>query len=327
MAADPSGVEIVMEFRHLQSFLAIADELHFGRAAAKLHLTQPSLSQQLQRLERTLGVELVARTSHEVRLTQAGRAFETQARTIVTQMHKAAETAREAAAGRSGTVNVGYNFLAGQHILPATLANMTRDFPDVTVGLWEKRTGPQLAELAAGTLDIALVYGRPVTPDLKCRRLLRVPMVAVVGRGHRWAGRPGVPFAELADQPCVLFEREQCPAMYDEILAAAQRSGIALNVAHMVDDPSATAIVVSVKPLVGFASMSRGLSAGSATLGVRPVVVPLYDPVPMIELYAVWRAGDRTPVVEAFLDCMDAARPFHAPGEPQAGIVPAGIGH
>ncbi|MEU5695097.1 LysR family transcriptional regulator [Actinosynnema sp. NPDC020468] len=306
-----------MEFRHLQSFLAIADELHFGRAAARLHLTQPSLSQQLQRLERTLGVELVARTSHEVRLTQAGRAFETQARTIVTQVQKAAQTAREAAAGKTGTVNIGYNFLAGQHILPTTLAKMTTDYPDVTVGLWEKRTGPQLAELAAGTLDVALVYGRPVTSEFQYRRLLQVPMVAVVGQGHKWAGRPGVPFAELAHQACILFDREQCPAMYDAILSAAQRSGIALNVAYTVDDPSATAIVVSVKPLVGFASMSRGLSAGSAALGVRPVVVQLYDPVPMIELYAVWRSDGHTPLVEAFLDCMDAARPFHAPGEPR----------
>ena len=84
-----------MEFRHMVSFLAIAEELHFGRAAAKLHLTQPSLSLQLQRLEKALGVELVARTSHEVRLTAAGRAFEVQARTIVAQMDKAALTARK----------------------------------------------------------------------------------------------------------------------------------------------------------------------------------------------------------------------------------------
>src|SRR5437588_3546458 len=163
------GAEVVMEFRHLLSFLAIADELHFGRAAAKLHLTQPSLSQQLQRLERTLGVELVARTSHEVRLTQAGRAFEAQARTIVGQMQKAAQTAREAAAGRTGMINVGYNFPAGQHVLPVTLAKMAADYPKVTVALWEKRTGPQLAALAAGELDVALVYGHPMTAEFQYR--------------------------------------------------------------------------------------------------------------------------------------------------------------
>ncbi|MEU8782759.1 LysR family transcriptional regulator [Streptomyces sp. NPDC048637] len=306
-----------MEFRHLASFLAIAEELHFGRAASKLHLTQPSLSQQLQRLEKTLGVELVARTSHEVRLTQAGRAFEMQARTIVAQVDKAALTAREAAAGRTGTINVGYNFPAGQHVLPTTLAKMSADFPDVTVGLCEQRTGPQLHALAAGDLDVALVYGHPVTSEFRYRRLLQVPLVAVVGQGHRWAGRPGVPFAEVAHHPCILFARDQCPAMYDAILASAQRCGISLNVAHTLNDPGATAIVVSVKPLVGFASISRGLSVGSHAGGTRPAVVQLYDPVPTIDLCAVWRAVDGSPLVEAFLDCMEAVRPFDCPGTAQ----------
>ncbi|TNC24165.1 LysR family transcriptional regulator [Amycolatopsis alkalitolerans] len=311
-----------MEFRHLVSFLAIAEELHFGRAAARLHLTQPSLSQQLQRLERTLGVELVARTSHEVRLTSAGRAFEVEARAIVTQMDKAALSAREAAAGRTGTVRVGYNFPAGQHILPATLARMHAELPDVTVRLEEKRTGPQLQALADGDLDIALVYGRPVTSDFQYRRLLRLPMVAVVGPGHKWAGRPGVPFAELAQHPCILFGREQCPAMYDAILSAAERTGIRLNVAHVVDDPGATGILVSVKPLVGFASASRGVLAGAAAGGVRPVPVPLYNPVPMIDLYVVWRDGEPNRLQAAFLDCIDAVGPFEGPGaEPRAAEV------
>jgi DNA-binding transcriptional LysR family regulator len=302
-----------MEFRHVVSFLAIAEELHFGRAAAKLHLTQPSLSLQLQRLERTLGVELVARTSHEVRLTAAGRAFEVQARTIVAQMDKAALTAREAAAGRSGTVNVGYNFPAGQHVLPAALAKMSTAYPNVAVELAEKRTGPQLAALSSGELDIALVYGRPITSEFGYRRLLRVQLVAVVGQDHRWAGRPGVPFAEVAQHECILFDRGQCPAMYDAILSAAQRCGITLNVAQVLDDPGATAIVVSIKPVIGFASMSRGLSASADARRVRPVVVQLYDPVPVIDLYAVWRTGDDNPLVEVFLECIEAVRPFDAP--------------
>ncbi|MTD58235.1 LysR substrate-binding domain-containing protein [Amycolatopsis pithecellobii] len=302
-----------MEFRHLVSFLAIAEELHFGRAAARLHLTQPSLSQQLQRLERTLGVELVARTSHEVRLTSAGRAFEVEARAIVSQVDKAAQCAREAAAGRTGTVRVGYNFPAGQHILPMTLAKMHAEFPDVMVRLEEKRTGPQLQALADGELDIALVYGRPVTSDFQYRRLLRLPMVAVVGQGHKWAGRPGVPFAELAHQPCILFAREQSPAMYDAILSAAERTGIRLNVANVVDDPGATGILVSVKPLVGFASASRGMFAGAAAGGVRPVPVPLYQPVPMVDLYVVWREGEPTRLQTSFLDCLEAVGPFDVP--------------
>lgn len=312
-----------MEFRHLVSFLAIAEDLHFGRAAARLHLTQPSLSQQLQRLERTLGVELVVRSPHEVRLTSAGRALEVEARAIVARMEKAAHSAREAAAGRTGTIYVGYNFPAGQHILPATLAKMHAEFPGVTVKLEEKRTGPQLSSLAEGTLDIALVYGRPVTSDFQYRRLLRLPMIAVVGPGHKWAGRPGVPFAELSRQPCILFEREQSPAMYDAILSAAEQTGIRLNVAHVMDDPNATAIMVSVRPLVGFASVSRGLLAGVAPGGVRPVPVQLYDPVPTLDLYVVWRDRDNNPLREAFLDSLDAVGPFKSPSLTRAEPHPA----
>jgi DNA-binding transcriptional LysR family regulator len=186
------------------------------------------------------------------------------------------------------------------------------------VGLSEKRTGPQLAALSSGELDVALVYGRPVTSEFAHHRLLRVQLVAVVGQDHRWAGRPGVPFAEIAQHQCILFDREQCPAMYDAILSSAQRCGITLNVSDNLDDSEATAIVVSVKPLVGFASMSRGLSVSSDARRVRPVVVQLYDPVPVIDLYAVWRAGDDNPLVDIFLACIEAVRPFDAPGAGRA---------
>jgi DNA-binding transcriptional LysR family regulator len=302
-----------VELRHLESFLAIAEELHFGKAAARLHLTQPSLSQQLQRLERNLGVELVSRTSHEVRLTAAGEAFEVEVRRVLHQVRKAASTARDAAAGRSGTIEVGYNFPAGQHIVPVTLAKMQERYPDVGVGLREMRTGPQLAALADGKLDLALVYGRPTTPGFQYRTLMEVPLVAVVGQAHRLAGRPRVAFAELANQPCILFERDQCPAMYDAILGAAGVSGIPLNVVDKVDDPSATAILVSVRPVVGFASASRGLYAGLTSTSLRSVAVPLFNPVPAIELHAVWRSSGASPLVSAFLECIDATRPFQVP--------------
>jgi DNA-binding transcriptional LysR family regulator len=290
-----------VEFRHLESFLAIAEELHFGRAAARLHLAQPSLTQQLQRLERNVGAELVARTSHEVRLTPAGQVFQEHARAIVAQVHKAAQTARDAAAGRSGTINVGYNFVAGQHILPAALAKMYSEYPDVGLTLHEMRTGPQLRALQAGDVDVAMVYGRPVGAEFACRPLLQLPLVAVVGPGHKWANRPRVAFRELAHEPCILFAREQCPAMYDTIYAAAARSGITLNVEYEIDDPGAVAIVTSIKPVVGFASALRG---GHVFGTVRPV--KLYEPTPTIDLHVVWMTDKLSPLTEAFLDSIES---------------------
>ncbi|PXY36182.1 LysR family transcriptional regulator [Prauserella flavalba] len=289
-----------MELRHLISFLALAEELHFGRAAARLHLAQPSLSQHLRRLERSVGAELVARNSHEVRLTPAGHAFLDLARDIIAKVEQAGQAARAAAAGRAGTLRVGYNFPAGQRVLPAALAELDRRHPAIDVEMRELRTGPQLAALTEGRLDLAMVYGKPSSTSLHSRRLLRVPLVAVVGHQHRWAGRDRVPFSELAGEPCVLFRRAQSAAMYDTIVTAARASGIRLTIAEEVDDPGATAILAAVRPVVGFASAARGGLGGT-----RTTAVALYDPVPVLDVHAVW-SDEANPLVAAFLDCLPA---------------------
>ncbi|MGW2662909.1 LysR family transcriptional regulator [Nocardia tengchongensis] len=298
-----------MELRLLASFVAVAEELHFGRAAARLHLAQPSLSQQIQRLERSVGVQLVERSSHQVNLTPAGEVLRDLARNILSQTEEARSTVREVALGRAGTLRIGYNFAAGQRILPSALARMNAILPNVTINMIEQRTGPQLAALSSGALDVGLVYGRPAATEFHSRPLLQVPLVAVVGRGHSWARRSSTSFAELASQSCILFERQQCPAMFDAIHHAAERSGIKLNIEHQLDDPNATAIMVSVKPMVGFASSVR---AGAApTVGhSQTVTVALHDPVPTVELCVVWRADDTRPIVRSFLGCIESARPL-----------------
>ncbi len=291
------------------SFLAIAEELHFGRAAARLHLAQPSLSQQLQRLEREVGVELVSRTSHAVRLTPAGEAFRTEAERIVGHAARAIEAAKAAARGRSGTVTVGFNFPAGLSVLPPTLARLAADHPKVQAQLWERRSGPQVEALLHDELDIGFVYGRPRVAQLRSRELLSLPVVAVVGPQHPLAGRGSVPVGELGEQPCVLFRRAQSPALHDAITHAAARAGTELDVAEEVDDPLGTAVVVAARPLMGFASAARAGRAGAQGL----VSVALTDPVPRVSLHAVWRGDDASPVLDAFLGSLAAAGPFSPP--------------
>ncbi|MCD0453039.1 LysR substrate-binding domain-containing protein [Actinocorallia sp. API 0066] len=288
-----------MELRHVRAFLVLAEELHFGRAAARLHIAQPSLSQQIRRLERDVGVELVRRTSHEVGLTAAGAVFRDEAVEIVRRVERAEEAARAVAEGRRGLVRVGYNLPAGKRVLPGTLGRLAERCPGIEVEMRELRTGPQLAALQEGRLDVALVYGRPASRELRSRLLLRVPLVAVVGVGHRWARLEGVPFRELKEERCVLFRRAQSSAMYDAIMGAARDAGIELSVVEVVDDPGATAIITEVRPVVGFASALRGRAE-------RTVPVRLYDPVPILDVCAVWRA-DPGPLVTAFLGCLPAA--------------------
>lgn len=295
-----------MEFRYLRSFLAIAEELHFGRAAQRLHIAQPSLSQQLQRLERDVGVELVRRNPHEVRLTPAGEAFREEARRILDQVDRAVAAAHAVASGRAGTLNIGFNFPAGQDVLPAALAGLNAEHPRVQTQLWERRTGPQVEGVLSGELDVAFVYGRPVSPHLSSTELMTVPIVVVVGERHPWAGRDTVPLRMLDRQPCLLFHREQSPAMHDAIMGAADQADIKLTVTAEVDDPVATGVLVSARQVIGFASASRAARAPAQGL----VAVPLTDPCPTLALHVVWRTEDRSPLVEALLSALDAAGPF-----------------
>lgn len=296
-----------MELRYLVSFLALAEELHFGRAAAKLHLTQPSLSQQLQRLERRLGIVLVTRSSHEVRLTPAGEAFREHARAIVEKLDRATRAARASAEGRSGTIRVGYNLSAWRDVLPRVLSVMHARFPEIVVELSEQRSGAQLAALREGELDVAFAYDDATEAELSQRRLMRVPIVALVGVHHPWAERRRVDFAELAGQQCVLFAREQSPAMYDTIVATAENLGVVLDVGHRVDDLGATAIVVATRPVVAFVSAHRGEHESAGGLG--SVAVAFAEPAPTVDLRAVWRVADNPSPVQAFLACLDDVCP------------------
>lgn len=289
-----------MELRHLESFLAIADELHFGRAAARLHLSQPSCSEHLRRLERAVGVRLVDRGPHRVALTEAGDVFRGEAVRLVAELRAAAALARQVGAGHAGTVRVGFNYPAGRRVLPGTLHRMATAHPKLRPVLTELRSGPQLAGVAAGDLDVALVFGTPDDPCLAHRSAFRTPLVGLVGPGHPLAGRRRVRFAELAPHPCVLFRRELSPASHDALTGAARAAGVALDVADEVDDSLATAMVVATGTVVGFASAIRAEDA--ATLGLT--AVPLVDPEPVLDVSVVWRAHGARPAASTFLSCL-----------------------
>jgi DNA-binding transcriptional LysR family regulator len=292
-----------MELRYMESFLAIAEELHFGRAAARLHISQPSLSQHLQRLERSMGVRLVDRGPHQVALTDAGQVFQGEARRLLGDLRDAVETTRKVGSGHAGTVRVGFNYPAGRRVLPSTLSQMARRHPGLRPVLTEQRSGPQLADLAAGDLDVALVFGNPTDPFYASRIAFRTSLMALVGTGHPLYGRRTVTFAELSHHPCILFNRELSPATHDTLTAAARRSGTTLDVADEVDDSMATAMVVATGSVVGFASAIRAVEASAMGL----TAVALVDPEPVLDVSVVWPATDPTPAARSFLSCLAIA--------------------
>ncbi|HEX3589837.1 MAG TPA: LysR family transcriptional regulator [Pseudonocardiaceae bacterium] len=289
-----------MELRHIESFLAIADERHFGRAAARLHVSQPSLSQHLQRLERSLGTRLVDRGPHRVTLTEAGEVFRAEASRLLGDLADAATLTRQVGAGQAGTVRVGFNYPAGRRVLPPTLHRLATRHPGLRPVLSEQRSGPQLAGVAAGELDVALVFGTPDDPGFAHRHAFRTPLVALVGAGHPLAGRADVQVAGLAEHPCVLFRRELSPASHDALTGAAAAAGVTLDVADEVDDSMATAMVVATGSVVGFASAARAADASSMGL----TAVPIVDPEPVLDVSVVWQARGARPAARTFLSCV-----------------------
>jgi len=297
-----------MELRHITSFLVLAEELHFGRSAARLHISQPSLSLQLQQLERRLGVQLVARTSHSVRLTPAGEAFRKEAGPLLGQLDRAVEAARQAGPGATGHLRIGFNFPAGQRVLVPTLALLRDTYPQVRTSLVQRHTCGQLTELRSGRLDIAFVYGACAEEGISQRPILTLPVMGVCASDHPLATGGPVRWAELARYRCVLPSQATSPAIRDAVLSAGRRNGVDFSAVEVFDDGDAAVVMVASQQVVIFASSVRAETVGMIGLATLSFI----DPVPEVTIYATWREQDANPAVPLFLDAIDQARPEYA---------------
>jgi DNA-binding transcriptional LysR family regulator len=297
-----------MELRHITSFLVLAEELHFGRSAARLHISQPSLSLQLQQLERRIGVRLVARTSHSVRLTPAGEAFRREVRPLLGQLDLAVSAAREAGQVTSGQLRIGFNFPAGQRVLVPTLARMRDTYPQVRTSLLQRHTCGQLNELRGGRLDIAFIYGTCMEEGVSQRPILTLPVVGICASDHPLATGEPVRWPELARHRCVLPSQSTSPAIHDAVLTAARRNGIDFSAVEVFDDGDAAVVMVASQQVVIFASSVRAETVGMIGLSTLSFV----DPVPEVTIYATWREQDNNPAVPLFLDSIDQAQREYA---------------
>lgn len=292
-----------MEIRHIRSFLAVADELHFSRAAKKLHITQPTLSQHIQLLERDLEVQLVARTSRKVELTPSGHAFLTNAQSALLKFEQARADAWLAAAGRIGSIRVGYSSIASRTVLPSAVGAFHNEASRVHFHLEQLRSGPQLVALDAGELDVALTSGRPTASDLSARKLHNLQVRAVVTVSDPLAARRSVRFSDLEDRRCILFERATSPMMYDAISSGARQAGVELDVADTVSDGWHAAALVAAHSMVGFTSdVERGFDQSGPRPNRQTVSIPLVDPTPRLALHAMWRTTNESSLLVRFIE-------------------------
>jgi DNA-binding transcriptional LysR family regulator len=215
----------MVELRHLRYFVAVAEEMNFSRAAQRLRMAQPPLSAAIRRLERDLGVELFHRTTREVRLTYAGRAFLAGARRTLADADRAAEDAKRAAAGALGRLRIAYSWSTRLETLPALGRAFRAGHPDVELlaqEMWNARMPPAFG---SGSIDIALSLCPEIAAELELAPLRSERLVALLPEAHPLAGVREIALSALADEDFIVFPREIAPRLHDAFMAIFRRAG------------------------------------------------------------------------------------------------------
>jgi DNA-binding transcriptional LysR family regulator len=269
-----------MELRHIHSFLALADERHFGRAASRVHIAQSALSQQIRHLERELGVELFERTTRRVDLTAAGRAFEAHARAIQARVQRAEGEAALIASGHAGRVSIGFVGTATYDVLPRLAQQVREELPEVELDLRGEMLNPELIDaLAGGVLDLGLLRPDADLPaELDVRRLRSEPLVAVLPAAHRLARRRRIPLIALAGEPFVVHSSGGRSSIHDQIMRACAEAGFQPD--RVVEVGETATLVVFVAAGMGVAVVPEPVRS----LGLEGVAYVGLTKAPTIDL-------------------------------------------
>lgn len=280
----------------MRYFIAVAELLHFGRAAQRLHISQPPLSRQIQSLEEELGVILFHRTRRAVRLTEPGLKFLDEARRTLLQAERSIEVARRAGRGELGKLEIGFAPVSDMAILPKVLGAFRQRIPDVEIRLHYLNTPEQLQALREGTIDVGLLRMPADAEGIVVETILREPIVLALPKGHRLCKRATIPLKALADEPYVMFPRNYAPRFYDFILSICRDAGVGIQVAIEA---------VSIHNNLSLIAGGMGVSLLPESVGElrRSGVVlrPLEDTAPQVETGIAHRRPDRGKALAAFL--------------------------
>jgi DNA-binding transcriptional LysR family regulator len=293
-----------MELRHLRYFVAVAEELHFRRAAERLHMSQPPLSQQIRQLEEEVGAQLLARNQHRVELTAPGAAFLGRAREILDAVEAAALEARRVQRGEVGRLAVGFVGSAMYSFVPELLGAFREQHGDVALRLQELGTTEQLRQLEIGRIDIGFVRPRQPRPGLSIEPVYAEPVMVALPELHPLAAAPRVHIHDLTGEPLVLLTRAGSP-------------GLRKTLAQVTDQLGGEEVIVQeaaeMQTVIGLVAAGVGISLVPESVRAlqRSGVTyrPLAADAPTVELAAAWRTGDDSPVLAAFLALTRAMAP------------------
>jgi DNA-binding transcriptional LysR family regulator len=302
----------VFELSQLRCFVAAAEELHFGRAAARLNMTQSPFSRQIQLLERSLGVILLQRTSRLVRITPAGRTFLVEAQRILKLSASAASRTWRVAAGEAGALSIGFTAAAGYRFVPRLIRITRQHMPEVDLALKEMVSGEQVEGLLTGRLDIGLFRPPIDRREFSNFRVLEEQLVAAVSADDPLAQRTSLTLHDFDKHPFIMYSTEGARYFYDLVAGLLNRAQVdPLHLQYVTQVHSILALVSSGLGAAIVPAAAENLNFGGVVF--RPLQTTPEKPV---ELYLVWRKDHDNAVLEQFLDLVrtpEAVALFSAP--------------
>jgi DNA-binding transcriptional LysR family regulator len=285
-----------MDHRKLRYFVAVAEELHFGRAARRLNVSQPPLSVQIRALEDELGAPLFTRDRRNVELTEAGRILLAEARKILHQLEQARVMVQRAGRGEIGRLAIGFITPVEYNVLPNLLEEFRRRYPDVVMTLRETMSDQQLIELDSGTLDIGLLSAPVDRPTIESRGIWRERVVLAVPAHHAFARLASIPLRKLANEQFIMFPRSIAPALYDDVLQFCRRGGFSLKIVQ--EAAQSQTIISLVSAGIGLAILPSSIQ-GLRRAGVT--YRPFREQSPSVETVIAYRKDRSSLAVENFV--------------------------
>ena len=292
-----------LELRQLRYFVTVAEELHFGRAAVRLHMTQPPLSQTIQALEELLGAPLFLRSRRAVALTPAGLALLPEARRLLAQSAELPELVRRAATGEAGKLALAFVSSADYSVLPPFLRQYRAAYPQVQIALQEATSDLQIDDLLHARIDAGLLI--PPLPDrarleLDYLKVLSEPLILAAPAGlEALRGGGAVSLVDLPPLPLIIFPRPIAPGLHDAILGCFRMAGIT---------PAIGQQAIQMQTIVSLVSAGMGLALVPQSVSnlMRPGVEyrALRDPTPQVETGLAWRRDNPSPVLQGFLELL-----------------------
>ncbi|MGF1569992.1 MAG: LysR family transcriptional regulator [Nodosilinea sp.] len=295
-----------MELRQLRYFVTVVEELHFGRAADRLHMTQPAVSKQIANLEQELDVKLLARTKRTAQLTPAGQVFFEQAQQLLRQAEATIQLTQRIERGEVGNLTIGFTETAVHTVLPQLVRDFRQIYPNVEITMLELGTEAQVTALNQGKIDLAFLHPPIDARGIELYPILEEPFIAVLPPQHPLLECDSIPLKAFANEPLIIHPRQEGPILYDGFVQVCQGAGF---------QPKIIKESISLQTRVCLVAIGMGITFVSSQLqflvGNNVVCRPLEECPIYLKLAAAWRQNASSPILQALIKILLKASDYN----------------